>query len=78
MSDQKTTLKVVSFSGSLRKGSINTAALRALKALAPADLAIDIFDLSEIPSTTTTCAPDLAIRPASSPSAKPSRPPTAC
>ena len=49
MSDQKTTLKVVSFSGSLRKGSINTAALRALKALAPADLAIDIFDLSEIP-----------------------------
>ena len=49
MSDQKTILKVVSFSGSLRKGSINTAALRALKALAPADLAIDIFDLSEIP-----------------------------
>ncbi len=49
MSDQKTTLKVVGFSGSLRRGSLNSAAIRALKTLAPADLAIDIFDLSPIP-----------------------------
>jgi chromate reductase, NAD(P)H dehydrogenase (quinone) len=49
MSDQKTTLKVVGFSGSLRRGSLNSAALRALTALVPADLAIDIFDLSPIP-----------------------------
>jgi chromate reductase len=49
MSDQKTSLKVVGFSGSLRRGSFNSAALRAVKALAPADLAIDIFDLSPIP-----------------------------
>ena len=58
MSDQKTVLKVVSFSGSLRRGSLNSAALRALTALAPADLAIDIFDLSPIPSTTTICGPE--------------------
>jgi chromate reductase, NAD(P)H dehydrogenase (quinone) len=49
MSDQKTVLKVVGFSGSLRRGSLNSAALRALTTLAPADLAIDIFDLSPIP-----------------------------
>jgi chromate reductase len=49
MSDQKTSLKVVGLSGSLRRGSLNSAALRAVKALAPADLAIDIFDLSPIP-----------------------------
>jgi chromate reductase, NAD(P)H dehydrogenase (quinone) len=49
MSDQKTVLKVVGFSGSLRRGSLNSAALRALTALVPADLAIDIFDLSPIP-----------------------------
>jgi chromate reductase len=42
-------LKVVGFSGSLRRGSLNSAALRALTTLAPADLAIDIFDLSPIP-----------------------------
>ena len=49
MSYQKTTLKVVGFSGSLRRGSLNSAALRVVKALAPADLTIDIFDLSPIP-----------------------------
>jgi chromate reductase, NAD(P)H dehydrogenase (quinone) len=49
MSDQKTSLKVVGFSGSLRRGSLNSAALRALKTLALTDLAIDIFDLSPIP-----------------------------
>jgi chromate reductase len=49
MSDQKTVLKVVGFSGSLRRGSLNSAALQALTTLAPADLAIDIFDLSPIP-----------------------------
>ena len=49
MSDQKTALKVVGFSGSLRLGSLNSAALWALTTLAPVDLAIDIFDLSPIP-----------------------------
>ena len=49
MSDQHTPLRVVGFSGSLRRGSFNSAALRAVKAMAPADLAIDIFDLSPIP-----------------------------
>ena len=49
MSDQQTPLKVVGFSGSLRRGSFNSAALRAVKALAPADLSIEIVDLSPIP-----------------------------
>ena len=49
MSDQKTVLKVVGLSGSLRRSSLNSAALRALTTLAPVDLAIDIFDLSPIP-----------------------------
>ena len=42
-------LKVLGLSGSLRKGSFNTAALRAAQALAPAGVTIEIFDLSPIP-----------------------------
>ena len=43
------TLKVLGISGSLRKASFNTAALRAAQELAPADVVIDIFDLAPIP-----------------------------
>jgi chromate reductase len=48
MSDGKT-LHVLGISGSLRKSSHNTALLNAAKELAPADLAIEIFDLSPLP-----------------------------
>jgi chromate reductase, NAD(P)H dehydrogenase (quinone) len=48
MTDGKT-LKVLGISGSLRKSSYNTAALHAAQELAPADLAIEIFDLSPLP-----------------------------
>ncbi len=44
-----TTLHVLGISGSLRKASYNTAALRAAQELAPAGMTIEIFDLSEIP-----------------------------
>jgi chromate reductase, NAD(P)H dehydrogenase (quinone) len=40
---------IVGVSGSLRKGSFNTAALRAARELAPEGVAIEIADLSEIP-----------------------------
>jgi chromate reductase len=42
-------IKVLGISGSLRKGSYNTAALRAAQELAPADVTIEIFDLSPLP-----------------------------
>ncbi len=48
MTDGKT-LQVLAISGSLRKSSYNTAALHVAKALAPADMTIEIFDLSPIP-----------------------------
>ena len=44
-----TTLRVLGMSGSLRKASWNSAALRAAQELAPEGMTIDIFDLSEIP-----------------------------
>jgi chromate reductase len=44
-----TTLHVLGISGSLRKASYNTAALRAAQELAPAGMTIETFDLSEIP-----------------------------
>ncbi|MET0378736.1 MAG: NADPH-dependent FMN reductase [Spongiibacteraceae bacterium] len=44
-----TTLKVLGISGSLRKGSLNTAALRAAIELAPADMQIDIADIADLP-----------------------------
>ncbi len=42
-------IEILGFAGSLRKGSYNKAILRAAKELAPANTAIDIFDLEGIP-----------------------------
>jgi chromate reductase len=42
-------LNVIGLSGSLRRGSYNTALLRAAQELAPAGMAIKLFDLSLIP-----------------------------
>ncbi|QYU66679.1 NAD(P)H-dependent oxidoreductase [Leptolyngbya sp. 15MV] len=43
-------VKVLGISGSLRKGSFNTAALRAAQQLAPADVALTIYEgLRDIP-----------------------------
>src|SRR5580658_2601329 len=47
MSDA-TTVKIVGISGSLRRASFNSAALRAAQELAPAGMTIDIFDISAI------------------------------
>ncbi|MBV8651361.1 MAG: NAD(P)H-dependent oxidoreductase [Alphaproteobacteria bacterium] len=44
-----TTLHVLGISGSLRKASYNSAALRAAQELAPDGMTIEIFDLAEIP-----------------------------
>ena len=41
--------KICAMSGSLRKNSFNTAALRAAQELAPAGVTIEIADLSDIP-----------------------------
>jgi chromate reductase len=48
MADGKT-LRVLGISGSLRKASYNTAALRAAQELAPADMTVETFDLAAIP-----------------------------
>ena len=42
-------LDVLAISGSLRRGSFNTALLRAAKEEAPADVSIEIYDYSDIP-----------------------------
>jgi chromate reductase len=42
-------IRVLGISGSLRRGSFNSAALRAAQELAPEGLAIHIFDLAPIP-----------------------------
>lgn len=42
-------IKVLGLSGSLRRGSYNTATLRAAQQLAPDGMAIEICDLSQIP-----------------------------
>ena len=42
-------MKVLGISGSLRKGSFNTLALRAAQKLAPAGMEISIADISQIP-----------------------------
>ena len=42
-------LKVLGISGSLRKGSFNTALLRAAQELAPEGMEIALFDLTNIP-----------------------------
>jgi chromate reductase len=46
---QSSAVKVVGISGSLRKGSYNTAALRAACELVPDGLAIEVADISELP-----------------------------
>ena len=42
-------IRVLGVSGSLRRGSFNSAALRAAQELAPEGLVIEVFDLSPIP-----------------------------
>ena len=42
-------IKVLGISGSLRKGSYNTALLRAAQQLVPEGVEIEIFDLKGIP-----------------------------
>jgi chromate reductase len=42
-------MKILSFAGSLRKGSFNKSLLRAARDLAPKELDIEIFDLAGIP-----------------------------
>ena len=41
--------KIVAISGSLRKGSFNTLALKAAQELAPAGVTIEIADISDLP-----------------------------
>ena len=48
MSDDET-MRIVAISGSLRKGSFNSAALRAAQELAPQGMTIDIADIADIP-----------------------------
>jgi chromate reductase len=43
------TIKVLGISGSIRKDSLNTAALRAAIDLAPADVEIEIADIADLP-----------------------------
>lgn len=47
--DDAASVRIVGISGSLRAGSLNAAALRAAQALAPAGMAIEIFDIAPIP-----------------------------
>lgn len=42
-------VRILGFAGSLRAGSYNRALLAAARELAPADMAIEIFDLRDIP-----------------------------
>lgn len=42
-------LRILGFAGSLRQGSYNRALLRSAQELAPANMALDIFDLASIP-----------------------------
>jgi len=44
-----TTIEVLAFSGSLRKGSYNTALLRAASELLPEGMSLEIFDLTLFP-----------------------------
>ena len=44
-----TPLKVLGISGSLRRGSYNTAALKAAQALAPEDMSVEIASIADIP-----------------------------
>jgi chromate reductase len=42
-------IKIIGFSGSLRSGSFNTAALRAVQEVTPSDAEIDIYDIADFP-----------------------------
>ena len=42
-------IKILGISGSLRKGSYNSALLRAAKELTPADAEIEILDIGDLP-----------------------------
>ena len=44
------TVRIVGISGSLRRGSFNSATLRAAQELAPAGMTIDVFDIAPIPA----------------------------
>ena len=46
---RKENMKVLGISGSLRKGSLNTMALRAAQKLAPQGITVEIADISRIP-----------------------------
>jgi len=49
MSDGQDALKVLGISGSLRKGSFNTMALRAAQGLAPAGMTIETAEVGNLP-----------------------------
>ena len=49
MSETKDALKVLGMSGSLRKGSFNTMALRAAQGLAPAGMTIEVAEIGNLP-----------------------------
>jgi chromate reductase len=42
-------IRILGFAGSLRKASYNRSLLAAAQALAPADMAVEIFDLIDVP-----------------------------
>jgi chromate reductase len=50
MNDMKATVHVLGIAGSLRKGSLNAAALRAAQELVPEGMVLEIFDIRNIPS----------------------------
>ncbi|MGB7758957.1 MAG: NAD(P)H-dependent oxidoreductase [Bryobacteraceae bacterium] len=65
----ESTVTVLGIAGSLRKGSLNRAALRAAQALAPEGVKVEIFDLDQIPlynqddeTTTPACVAELKER----------------
>lgn len=47
--DKQPIVRLVGIAGSLRENSVNRALLQAVSDLAPADVAVDILDISEIP-----------------------------
>jgi chromate reductase, NAD(P)H dehydrogenase (quinone) len=58
-------LKIVAISGSLRKGSLNTALVRAAQGLAPADMMIELADIFDLPlynADTDTQTPPAAVK----------------
>jgi chromate reductase len=49
MRNMENKLKILSFAGSLRKGSYNRSLLRSATQLLPSDTTLELFDLSDIP-----------------------------